>query len=187
MIRHVLRFNLLARFLHWTMAVLILAMLLIGLGMVSTVSPRYHELLSIHRSIGVVILVLAAVRLLNRVVNPPPPLPPDLPSWQTALAKLSYLLLYALMFSRWAGLCCPPRGIRSCYMDRCTYRLSCRTMFASTRYCDEHTPIWRCCYLLYLSRAWAPRCFTPSSAGTASCKAWSSEIIARLCRSRAGR
>jgi cytochrome b561 len=99
MIRHVLRFNLLARFLHWTMAVLILAMLLIGLGMVSTVSPRYHELLSIHRSIGVVILVLAAVRLLNRVVNPPPPLPPDLPSWQTALAKLSYLLLYALMFS----------------------------------------------------------------------------------------
>jgi len=62
MIQHVLRFNLLARFLHWTMAVLILAMLLIGLGMVSTVSPRYHELLSIHRSIGVVILVLAAVR-----------------------------------------------------------------------------------------------------------------------------
>ena len=36
-------------------------------------------------------------------------------------------------------------------------------------------------------RYWAPRCFTPSSAGTASCKAWSSEIIARLCRSRAGR
>ena len=99
MIRHVLRFNLLARFLHWTMAVLMLAMLLIGLGMVSTVSPRYHELLSIHRSIGVVILVLAAVRLLNRVLNPQPPLPPDLPSWQTALAKLSYLLLYALMFS----------------------------------------------------------------------------------------
>jgi cytochrome b561 len=98
MIRHILRFNLLARFLHWTMAVLILAMLLIGLGMVSTVSPRYHELLSIHRPIGAVILVLAAVRLLNRLLNPPPPLPPDLPSWQKILAKLSHLLLYALMF-----------------------------------------------------------------------------------------
>jgi cytochrome b561 len=90
---------LLARLLHWTMAVLILAMLLIGTGMVSTVSPRYHELLSIHRSIGVVILVLAAVRLLNRVLNPQPPLPSDLPSWQKASAKLSHLLLYALMFS----------------------------------------------------------------------------------------
>ena len=98
MIRDVLRFNLLARFLHWTMAVLILAMLLIGLGMVSTVSPRYHELLSIHRSIGAVILVLVAVRLLNRLLNPQPPLPPDLPSWQKILAKLSHLLLYALMF-----------------------------------------------------------------------------------------
>jgi cytochrome b561 len=99
MIRHILRFNLLARFLHWTIAVLILAMLLIGLGMVSTVSPRYHELLSIHRSIGVLILVLVAVRLLNRVFNPPPPLPPDLPSWQRVLAKLSHLLLYVLMFA----------------------------------------------------------------------------------------
>jgi cytochrome b561 len=98
MIGHVLRFNWLARFLHWTMAVLILAMLLIGLGMVSTVSPRYHELLSIHRSTGAVILVLVAVRLLNRLLNPPPPLPPDLPSWQKILAKLSHLLLYALMF-----------------------------------------------------------------------------------------
>jgi cytochrome b561 len=98
MIRHILRFNLLARFLHWTMAVLVLAMLLIGIGMVSTVSPRYHELLSIHRSIGIVILVLVAVRLLNRLLNPQPPLPPDLPSWHTILAKLSLLLLYALMF-----------------------------------------------------------------------------------------
>jgi cytochrome b561 len=99
MIRHILHFNLLARFLHWTMAVLILAMLLIGLGMVSTVSPRYHELLSVHRSMGVAILVLAAVRLLNRLINPQPPLPPDLPSWQKILGKLSHLLLYALMFA----------------------------------------------------------------------------------------
>jgi cytochrome b561 len=99
MIRHIPRFNLLARLLHWIMAVLVLAMLLIGIGMVSTVSSRYHELLTIHRSIGVVILVLAAVRLLNRILNPQPPLPPDLPSWQKIVAKLSHLLLYALMFS----------------------------------------------------------------------------------------
>jgi cytochrome b561 len=99
MIRHIQRFNPLARLLHWTMAVLILAMLLIGIGMVSTVSPRYHELLSIHRSMGVVILVLAAVRLLNRLLGPQPPLPPDLPPWQQIVAKLSHLLLYALMFS----------------------------------------------------------------------------------------
>jgi cytochrome b561 len=92
------RFNPLARFLHWTMAALILAMVFIGIGMVSTVSPRYHELLSVHKSIGILIFVLAAVRLINRLLNPPPPLPDDLPAWQRFLATASHLLLYSLMF-----------------------------------------------------------------------------------------
>lgn len=94
-----LRFNLPARLMHWTMALLIIAMLFIGIGMVSTVSPKYHDLLSLHKSIGVVILVLVAVRLVNRMLNPPPPLPPDLPSWQKSLAKASHVVLYILMFA----------------------------------------------------------------------------------------
>jgi cytochrome b561 len=93
------RFSLLSRILHWSMAALILAMLFIGIGMVSTTSPRYHMLLSIHRTIGIVILVLVAIRLINRLFNPPPALPADLPEWQRALAKASHLLLYGLMFA----------------------------------------------------------------------------------------
>jgi cytochrome b561 len=93
------RFNLLARLLHWTMAVLILAMVLIGIGMVSTVSPRYHQLLSVHKSIGSLILLLAAIRLINRLLRPPPPLPADLPGWQKHLAIASHVILYALMFA----------------------------------------------------------------------------------------
>jgi cytochrome b561 len=92
------RFNPLARFLHWTMAALVLTMVFIGIGMVSTVSPRYHELLSVHKSIGILILVLVAVRLINRLLNPPPPLPVDLPGWQRFMATASHLLLYSLMF-----------------------------------------------------------------------------------------
>jgi cytochrome b561 len=92
------RFNVLGRLLHWVMAVLVLAMLFIGIGMVSTVSPRYHMLVSIHKSIGIVILVLVAIRLVNRLINPPPPLPTDLPAWQVLAAKASHLVLYALMF-----------------------------------------------------------------------------------------
>jgi cytochrome b561 len=93
------RFTPLSRTLHWLMACLILAMLLIGIGMVSTISPRYHQLLAVHRSIGIVILVLAAVRLLNRLLTRQPPLPEDLPEWQQMLAKLSHYALYALMFA----------------------------------------------------------------------------------------
>ena len=92
------RFNLLGRLLHWTMAALVLTMLFIGIGMVSTVGPRYHALLSIHRSIGIVILVLVAIRLINRLINPPPPLPADLPWWQVLAAKASHYVLYGLMF-----------------------------------------------------------------------------------------
>jgi len=99
MIRPAHRFPLLSRLLHWTMAVLVLAMLFIGIGMVSTISPRYHMLLDIHKSIGIVILVLVAIRLINRLINPPPPLPADLPGWQVVAAKASHWVLYLLMFA----------------------------------------------------------------------------------------
>lgn len=99
MTQAVARFPLLSRLLHWTMATLILVMLFIGIGMVSTTSPRYHMLLSVHRSIGMLILILVAARLINRLINPPPSLPADLPDWQKALAKASHWLLYGLMFA----------------------------------------------------------------------------------------
>jgi cytochrome b561 len=67
-------FTLLSRILHWTMAALILVMLFIGIGMVASLS-HYHWLLSIHRPLGILVLALVAVRLVNRLLNPPPPLP----------------------------------------------------------------------------------------------------------------
>ena len=93
------RFTLLSRLLHWTMAALVLAMLFIGIGMVSTVSPRYAGLVSVHKSIGILILVLVAIRLVNRLLNPPPPLPADLPRVQVIAATASHWLLYCLMFA----------------------------------------------------------------------------------------
>jgi cytochrome b561 len=92
-------FALPARLLHWTMAVLILAMLLIGAGMVSTTTTRYPELLAWHRPIGIAILLLALVRLGVRLTHRPPPLPADLPPLMAAGAKGSHYLLYALMIA----------------------------------------------------------------------------------------
>lgn len=92
-------FPLLSRLLHWSMAILVLAMLFIGIGMVSTTSPRYYELVSVHKTIGIVILALVAIRLINRLINPPPPLPRDLPNWQAMMAKASHIVLYALMIA----------------------------------------------------------------------------------------
>jgi len=78
---------------------LILAMLLIGAGMVSTTTARYPALLAWHRPLGLAILVLALVRLAVRLTHRPPPLPADLPAIQVAAAKGSHILLYALMIA----------------------------------------------------------------------------------------
>jgi cytochrome b561 len=48
------------------MAVCILAVLFIGVGMVSTVEPKYLALVSIHKPLGMAILVLALIRLAVR-------------------------------------------------------------------------------------------------------------------------
>ncbi len=92
------KFSALSRLLHWTMAVMVLAVLLIGILMVSSLS-YYHRLVSIHKPLGVAILILVAIRLVNRLINPPPPLPGHMPPWQRFAAEASHILLYGLMFA----------------------------------------------------------------------------------------
>jgi cytochrome b561 len=96
MVQH---FPLTSRLLHWIMAVLILAMLFIGVAMVASLSD-YYRLVSIHKPIGILILILAAMRLVNRLVNPPPPLPAGMPSPLRIAAAASHWLLYVLMFAQ---------------------------------------------------------------------------------------
>lgn len=92
-------FTLAARVLHWLMAVMILAMLFIGVGMVASVSARHEWLLAIHKPLGIAILILAVVRLAVRLRHPPPPLPADLPALQKLAALASHWLLYFLMLA----------------------------------------------------------------------------------------
>ena len=91
------RFTALQRLLHWLMAVCILTMLFIGVGMASTVKPKYLMLVSIHKPLGIAILVLALVRLVVRLRYGVPSLPADLPEPMRLGAQLSHYALYALM------------------------------------------------------------------------------------------
>ncbi|QBN09271.1 cytochrome b [Enterobacter vonholyi] len=100
-------FNILARSLHWLMAVMILAMLFIGVAMMTSLHHRIW-LIDLHRPLGVAILLLALVRLVNRLLSRTPPLPADLPVWQVLAAKASHWMLYGLMLAMpllgWAQL-----------------------------------------------------------------------------------
>ncbi|MFG1463176.1 cytochrome b [Xanthobacter sp. DSM 24535] len=93
-----MRFSIPSRILHWAMAAMILAMLFIGIGMVASLAD-YHWLVSIHRPLGIAILILVTIRLVNRQVNRPPPLPQDMPAFLRIAAHGSHVLLYGLMFA----------------------------------------------------------------------------------------
>ena len=92
-------FSPLQRALHWLMAIMVLAMLFIGVTMVSTLKPRFLTLIAIHKPLGIAILVLALLRLGLRLWRGAPPLPSDLSSIQVAAAKFSHAVLYALFIA----------------------------------------------------------------------------------------
>jgi cytochrome b561 len=81
-----------SRILHWLMAAMLLTMLFVGVTMVSS-------LISIHRPLGIMILLLAAIRLINRMSTTLPPFPPTMSQSERFVASASERLLYTLMFA----------------------------------------------------------------------------------------
>lgn len=88
-----------AKALHWGVALLVLSML--ALGWYMNTLPRGLEkfrYVELHKSLGLLVLGFMIIRALWRVLNPPPPLPADLPGWEQVVAKLSHLAIYAAIF-----------------------------------------------------------------------------------------
>src|SRR6266699_1572474 len=67
-----LQFTAFSRLLHWTMAAMVLTMLCVGVAMVASLA-NYHALVSIHRPVGIAILILVVVRFVNRQLTALPP------------------------------------------------------------------------------------------------------------------
>ncbi|HXI08472.1 MAG: cytochrome b [Bradyrhizobium sp.] len=88
-----------ARAMHWMLGLSIIAMIAYGWWMnhVPARADRFFYR-SIHADIGYVLLVLMAVRLIWRAVNPVPAMPADMPRWQRILALINHWMLYAVTF-----------------------------------------------------------------------------------------
>jgi cytochrome b561 len=91
------QFTALSRLLHWTMAAMVLTMLGVGVAMVASLA-NYHVLVSVHRPLGIAILVLVVVRFVNRLLNRPPPFPATMARAERLAATASEFLMYGLMF-----------------------------------------------------------------------------------------
>jgi cytochrome b561 len=59
----------------------------------------YHRLVAIHRPLGILILILAVIRLTNRLFTTAPPFPPTVPRQEQFIALASERLFYTLMFA----------------------------------------------------------------------------------------
>ena len=92
------QFTAFSRLLHWLMAPMVLSMLGIGVAMVVSVA-NYHRLVSIHRPLGIVILILVVMRYVNRKLHPPPPFPPTMSVQERRAATASEMILYGLLFA----------------------------------------------------------------------------------------
>src|SRR5439155_10752088 len=89
------QFTAFSRLLHWTMAVMVLTMLGIGVAMVAALAD-YHTLVSIHRPLGIAILLLVVIRFVNRLLNPPPPFPATMSRLERVAATTSEYTMYGL-------------------------------------------------------------------------------------------
>lgn len=95
------QFGLVAVLLHWSMALAIYAMFALGLWMVGLgyYDSWYHDAPEIHKSIGVILLLTLIVRLLWRIISPPPkPLSSYSPLVRIS-SVVAHLLLYTLLLA----------------------------------------------------------------------------------------
>ena len=101
-------FGLVSRALHWSMALLVIVMLALGLR-IAGMQPGLSDLwlYGLHKGLGIILLVLVLLRLLWHRLSPPPaPLGPP-GAWPQRLARWGHAALYGLLvvipLSGWAA------------------------------------------------------------------------------------
>ncbi len=86
-----------AKTLHWMMAVLLLMMLAGGSQMPEGTGPEKVEAAAGHSGFGLILALVALTSFVNRLRNPPPPLPTSISAWQRILSAWTHRALYLLV------------------------------------------------------------------------------------------
>jgi cytochrome b561 len=104
--------------LHWIIAALIVVQVCLGWYMNEVLpdhTPAQAQIVTLHISVGLTILVLVLARIGVRLAQPPPPFPADMPAWERLLARathaLFYVLLLALPLTGWAVVSIRPVAV----------------------------------------------------------------------------
>ena len=87
-----------AKTLHWLVFLLVAAQFVVAIAM-----PEIHRdtkpdtLINLHMSLGFTIIAVIAIRWIWRLGHPVPLVTGDVPAWEVSLARVTHVLLYALL------------------------------------------------------------------------------------------
>jgi cytochrome b561 len=88
-----------AKFLHWGIVALMIAQYIFAWIMPHIGrNPQVTTLVGLHFTFGIVILAVAAIRLIVRITHHEVEPEDGLPPWQVAASRLMHRLLYVLLF-----------------------------------------------------------------------------------------
>ncbi len=92
------RYSRVAKFLHWSIAILALLQIALGWYMGEVEDRGVRRMLEgRHISIGITILLLTVARIGWSLTHPRPPLPQTIPRWERGLAHATHTLFYMLL------------------------------------------------------------------------------------------
>ena len=93
------KYSNLAMLLHWSMALMILALFVLGWYMedLPKGSDERSYFFKLHKSLGVTVFFLLLIRILWAFIDQRPPLPESLKAWQRKLAAAVHHSLYLMM------------------------------------------------------------------------------------------
>lgn len=91
------RYSTVSLILHWLIAALVVAQVLLITAHEATDGPLSREFVNLHKSVGLSILMLTLGRIGWRVANPAIPLPEAMPRWQKLAARATHILFYAFL------------------------------------------------------------------------------------------
>ena len=92
-----IRYSFVAIILHWVIAALILTNLYLGFRMGFLKGLAQFNVFQLHKSVGITILVLSVLRLVWRLLHPPPPATLHLKPWEKIAAASVHWAFYVIM------------------------------------------------------------------------------------------
>lgn len=92
------RYSTVSLVLHWSIALLVLAQILL-ITAAEAEGPHRGLWMMLHKSGGMTILILTLARIGWRVGNPAIPLPVEMPRWQKVFARVTHVLFYIVLLA----------------------------------------------------------------------------------------